>query len=101
VNPQEIARQEAPRLFAIVEEYEDPKDVRVAGYGLAYDDRADVNSVEGDFRLTSDSPDHARTVFEISSRSAGARRAHVIWLDGTQQDHRDAPRAQRRREALK
>ncbi|WP_141978384.1 hypothetical protein [Saccharothrix saharensis] len=67
MNAHEIARQEAPRLFAIVEEYEDPKDVRVAGYGVAYDDRADANSVEVDFRLTSDSPNHARTVFEISS----------------------------------
>ncbi|MFE9745927.1 hypothetical protein ACFYOT_13545 [Saccharothrix saharensis] len=83
MNAHEIARREAPRLFAIVEEYGDPNDLRIAGYGLAYDNRADVNSVEGDFRLTSDSPEHARTVFEISSRSTGARRAHVIWLDET------------------
>lgn len=79
----EIARQEAPRLFAIVEQYDDPEDIRVAGYGLAYDNRVDVNAVEGDFRLAPDSPEHARTLFEISSRSAGVRRAHVVWLDGT------------------
>ncbi|MCE6997765.1 hypothetical protein LZG04_23610 [Saccharothrix sp. S26] len=87
----ELAIGAAPRLFAIVEQYDDPKEIRVAGYGLAYEDRAEVNSVEGDFRLTSDSSDHARTVFEISSKSAGVRRAHVIWLDGTrstQPNHR-------------
>lgn len=84
----DIAREEAPRLFAIVEEHDDPKDIRVAGYGLAYHDRADVNSVEGDFRLASQSPEHARSLFEISSRSAGAPRVHVIWLDETEAPNR-------------
>lgn len=79
----EIARREAPRLSAIVEQYDDPKDIRIGGYGLACDDRADVNAIEGDFRLTSDSPEHARTLFEISSKSTGVRRAHVIWLNET------------------
>lgn len=86
----EPAAGEAPRLFAIVEEYGDAEDLRVAAYGLAYDDRAEVNSVEGDFRLDSQSPEHARTLFEISSRSAGVQRVHVIWLDetrGPQPDH--------------
>lgn len=78
-----LAAGEAPRLFAIVEEYGDAEDTRVAGYGLAYGDRAEVNSVEGDFHLTSQSPEHARTLFEISSKSAGVRRTHLVWLDAT------------------
>ncbi|MFE2756515.1 hypothetical protein ACFXGA_31410 [Actinosynnema sp. NPDC059335] len=77
----ELAVAEAPRLFAIVEEYGEAEDARVAGYGLAYEDRADVNSVEGDFQLHSQSADSARTLFEISSRSAGVRHVHVVWLD--------------------
>ncbi|GAA3853777.1 hypothetical protein GCM10022243_19220 [Saccharothrix violaceirubra] len=79
----EVAREEAPRLFALVEEYGEPEDVRVAGYGLAYTDRADVNSVEGDFPLKSQDVERARTLFEISSRSAGVHQVHVVWLDET------------------
>ncbi|MBB5800797.1 hypothetical protein F4560_000565 [Saccharothrix ecbatanensis] len=74
---------DAPRLFAIVEEYGEAEDARVAGYGLAYPDRAEVGSVEGGFRLSSESAESARMVFEISSRSAGTRRAHVVWLGET------------------
>jgi hypothetical protein len=65
---QELAVEEAPRLFALVEEY---------------GDRADVNSVEGDFQLDSQSAESARTLFEISSRSTGVARVHVVWLDET------------------
>jgi len=77
----EVAREGAPRLFAVVEEYGQGEDVRVAGYGLAYDDRAELNSVAGDFRLSSESAESARTLYEISQGSAGVRRAHVVWLD--------------------
>ncbi|WP_367131916.1 hypothetical protein [Saccharothrix sp. HUAS TT1] len=77
----EVAREKAPRLFALVEEYGCGEDVRVAGYGLAYEDRADVNSVEGDFQLHAQSVESARTLFEISSQSAGVQRVHVVWLD--------------------
>jgi hypothetical protein len=80
---QELAVEEAPRLFALVEEYGEAEDARVAGYGLAYADRADVNSAEGDFQLGSESAERARTLFEISSRSAGVSRVHVVWLDET------------------
>ncbi|GAB2957597.1 hypothetical protein [Saccharothrix stipae] len=76
-----LATDQAPRLFAIVEEYGEAEDARVAGYGLAYEGRADVNSVEGDFVLNSPSPEAARALFEVSSRSAGVRRVHVVWLD--------------------
>jgi hypothetical protein len=76
----EMAREEAPRLFALVEEYGCGEDVRVAGYGLAYEDRADVNSVEGDLQLHAQSAESVRTLFEASSRSAGVRRVHVVWL---------------------
>ncbi|MEV8440146.1 hypothetical protein AB0425_22440 [Actinosynnema sp. NPDC051121] len=73
----ETAHREAPRVFALVEEYE-RQEVRVAGYGLAYGDRAESNSVEGDFRLLSDCPDNARALYEASGR--GVRRVHLVWL---------------------
>ncbi|NUT48658.1 MAG: hypothetical protein HOV94_15325 [Saccharothrix sp.] len=77
----ELAVDEAPRLFALVEEYGEGEDARVAGYGLAYEDRADVNSVEGDFQLHSQNAESARMLFGISSQSAGVRQVHVVWLD--------------------
>ncbi len=77
----EVAWEEAPRLFALVEEYGEGEDVRVAGYGLSYDDRAEVDSVDGDFRLSSQSAETARVLFEITSRGANVRRVHLVWLD--------------------
>ncbi|MFD0201753.1 MULTISPECIES: hypothetical protein [Saccharothrix] len=77
----ELVTEAAPRMFALVEEYGAAESARVAGYGLAYAARAEVNSVEGDFHLNSTSVERLRTVFEISSRSAGVRRVHVVWLD--------------------
>ncbi|MBP2333864.1 hypothetical protein JOF41_000042 [Saccharothrix coeruleofusca] len=76
-----VAREAPPRRFAIVEEYGDGEDARVAGYGLAYDDHAQVNSVEGDFPLKSRNAETARAVFELSSNWTGARRVHLVWLD--------------------
>ena len=76
----EVAQEEAPRLFALVEEYGEGADARVAGYGLAFEDHAEVNSVEGDFHLTSQSAESARTLFEISSGDRTVRRVHLVWL---------------------
>jgi hypothetical protein len=77
----EVAWEEAPRLFAIVEEYGEAEDARVAGYGLAYTDRAEVDAVEGGFRLSSESAESARTLFEITSGDEAVRRVHLVWLD--------------------
>ncbi|MFC6088232.1 hypothetical protein [Saccharothrix lopnurensis] len=76
----ELAREEAPRLFAIVEEYGDRVDARVAGYGVAFAGRVDANSVEGNFPLRTESAEGARKVFEIGSRPRGVR-VHLVWLD--------------------
>ncbi|MBB5806980.1 hypothetical protein F4560_006748 [Saccharothrix ecbatanensis] len=80
-----IAKEQAPRLFAIVEEYGEQEDGRVAAYGLAYPDHADVNSVEGDFHLVSQSPERARQLFEISAGSRGVR-THLVWLTSAPKD---------------
>ncbi|MEU4740668.1 hypothetical protein AB0G02_09385 [Actinosynnema sp. NPDC023658] len=82
----DIAREEAPRTFAIVEEWGDQHAVRVAGYGLAFDDRVDVNSVEGDFRLSSQSPESALAMFGVSTGLADIKQLHLVWLDGALSD---------------
>jgi hypothetical protein len=66
--------------FAIVEEYGNAEDARVAGYGLAYADRSEVDAVEGGFRLSSESAESARTLFEITSGDQAVRRVHLVWL---------------------
>ena len=76
----EVAVEGAPRLFALVEEEGEAQGARVAGYGLAYEDRADVTSVEGDFRLRSESAENARTLFEVTSGDVEVRRVHLVWL---------------------
>lgn len=76
-----LALAEAPRRFALVEEYGERYDARVAGYGLAYEDRVEVNSVEGGFHLSSENAERARSLFQISSRSTGMRQVHLVWLD--------------------
>jgi hypothetical protein len=82
----DVARTDAPRVFAIVEEWGDQHAARVAGYGLAFDGRADVNSVEGDFRLSSESAESVLAVFGVSTGPADVQRLHVVWLDGTGPD---------------
>jgi hypothetical protein len=77
----QLAADGAPRLFAIVEECEEGYDARVAGYGLAYENRAEVDAVEGGFHLSPESAESARALFEVSSRSAGPQRVHLVWLD--------------------
>ncbi|GAA3857451.1 hypothetical protein GCM10022243_23670 [Saccharothrix violaceirubra] len=46
----ELAVEEAPGLFAIVDQYDN--EGQVAGYGLEFGDRAEFVTVEGDFRLS-------------------------------------------------
>lgn len=64
-----------------MEEYGEHEDARVAGYGLAYADRAESNSVEGDFLLSSECPENARAVYEVSSGDRAVRCVHLVWLD--------------------
>ena len=80
-----IAKEEAPRLFAVVEEYGEREDCRVAGFGLAYADHADVNSVEGDFHLVSENPERVRQLIELSASSRGVR-THLVWLSDAEED---------------
>ena len=55
----EMARTEAPRLFAVVLEYGERVDAKIAGWGLAFEARADVISIEGRLRMTLPGPEQA------------------------------------------
>ncbi|RSM45496.1 hypothetical protein DMA12_13615 [Amycolatopsis balhimycina DSM 5908] len=55
----------APRLFAIVQEYGDRFDARIAAWGMAFDDEDEVEviSVGGALRMSYRTPDRALRSF--------------------------------------
>ncbi|MGH4019888.1 MAG: hypothetical protein ACRDT0_11750 [Pseudonocardiaceae bacterium] len=69
----------APRLFALVEEYGDRADGWVRAWGMAFDDHAEVVSVDRGLLGTFPSAERAHRAF---SRRAKVR---LVW-------HPDAPR---------
>ncbi|MDV6014772.1 hypothetical protein F8178_20150 [Haloechinothrix sp. LS1_15] len=67
----------APRVFAIVQEYGDRVDARIAGWGMAFDDRADVVSVDCGLRMSLSAPEQALRGFRVGNR-IGAR---LVWYN--------------------
>ncbi|EOD67519.1 hypothetical protein [Amycolatopsis vancoresmycina] len=72
----ELALAEAPRLFAVVQEYGVRVDARIAGWGLAFEDRADVISVGGRLRMSLTAPEHALRGF----RAGPHVHPRLVWL---------------------
>ncbi|GGP52575.1 hypothetical protein [Saccharothrix coeruleofusca] len=74
-----LSEDDAPRLFAIAHEYGTRHDGWIAAWGMAFRDRAEVVSTEGDFRTSTQSPDSALAMF---ARMAGGEdvKLHLLWL---------------------
>lgn len=62
-----IVAHEAPRLFAIVEEYGERVDGRIAAWGMAFTDHAEVVSAERTQRMSLQSPENAPRLFTFGS----------------------------------
>jgi len=71
----ELVADEAPRVFALVEEYGERVDGRVIAWGMTFDDHAEVVSVGHGLRGTFPSAERARRAF---SRRAKIR---LVWTD--------------------
>lgn len=71
----ELVAEEAPRLFALVQEYGERADGRVIAWGMAFDDYAEAVSVGRRRRGTFPSAERTRQAF--------ARRAKIrlVWTD--------------------
>lgn len=73
----ELVADEAPRLFAVVQVYGDQADGRIAAWGMAFEDHADVVGVDGGARMSLRSPERAVRRF--------ARRQHItarlVWVN--------------------
>lgn len=67
----------APRLFAVVQEYGERVDMRIAGWGIAHEDRADVFGVDGTIHKGVSRVEDVLRFFCIGSRVA----AHLVWFD--------------------
>lgn len=54
-----IVADEAPRVFAIFEEYGDCVDGRIAAWGMAFPGHADIVGIEGETRMRLRTPERA------------------------------------------
>ncbi|MGI8307069.1 hypothetical protein [Saccharopolyspora hattusasensis] len=73
---QRMVANEAPRLFAVVQEYGDRVDRRVAAWGMAFADHAEVVAVDGGLRMNLRKPTNALHAFHIGSHV----RARLVWF---------------------
>jgi hypothetical protein len=68
---------EAPRLFAIIQEYGERVDGRIAAWGMAFDDHAEVVSVAHGMRASLRRPEDALRLFHLGSHI----RARLVWFN--------------------
>jgi hypothetical protein len=73
----EMVVGEAPRLFAVVQVYGERVDVRTAGWGMAFDDHAEVVSVDHKSRMSLHAPEDALRLFTFGSHI----RARLVWFN--------------------
>lgn len=73
----ELVAEEAPRLFAVVQEYGERADGRIAAWGIAFEDYAEVLGVDRRIHVHLPAPEHAVRTF--------SRRPHitarVVWVN--------------------
>ena len=74
-----MVKDEAPRIFAVVQELGDRLDGRIAGWGMAFEEYADIAGVCGRFRARLVRPENALRMF----RGGPSITARVVWVPGT------------------
>jgi hypothetical protein len=72
---QGMVDDEAPRVFAIVQEYGDRIDVRVAAWGMTFDNHAEIVGTDGRTRMSARSPDTALRIFSRQPNTT----ARLVW----------------------
>jgi hypothetical protein len=73
----ELVAEQAPRLFAVVQEYGERADGRIAAWGMAFEDYTDVVRVDRGLHLNLRSPERAVHLFSRSPHIT----AHVVWVN--------------------
>ncbi|GDY34091.1 hypothetical protein [Gandjariella thermophila] len=72
-----MVADEAPRLFAIVQEYGERVDAEIAAWGMAFADHAEVVSVDRRLRMSLRKPETALRLFGFGSHI----RARLVWFN--------------------
>jgi hypothetical protein len=67
----------APRVFAVVQAYGDRVDARIAAWGIAFDDHAEVVAVDGGLRMNLQAAEHALRGFKWGSDIT----ARLVWVN--------------------
>ncbi len=84
-----MVADEAPRLFAVVQEYGERIDGRIAAWGMAFDDHVEVVFVERERWMSLQAPETALRMFDFGSHI----QARLVWINpdaATPTEHDDA-----------
>ncbi|MGH3777247.1 MAG: hypothetical protein ACRDRR_16210 [Pseudonocardiaceae bacterium] len=73
----EMVADEAPRVFAVVQEYGERVDGRIAAWGMAFEDHAEVVSVGNGATMNVRSPERAARTFSHRPTIT----ARVVWVN--------------------
>ena len=72
-----MVADEAPRLFAVVQEYGDRVDAAIAAWGLAFADHAELVTAGRRVHMDLRTPEHALRLFSAGSHL----HARLVWFD--------------------
>ncbi len=72
----------APRVFAVVQVWGERADARIAAWGMAWEDSAEVIGVEGHPRMSLSTPERACRLLSHGDNVT----AHLMWLTETHPD---------------
>lgn len=72
----EMVADEAPRLFAVVQEYGERVDGRIVAWGMAHEDRAEIVGVDGGATMSLCSAERVARVFSAPPDIT----ARVVWV---------------------
>lgn len=71
----ELVAEDAPRVFALVEEYGERDDARVYAWGIAFDNHVEVINASGGLRMTFKSVELAQR------RYSRSRKIRLVWTN--------------------
>ncbi|WP_035303083.1 hypothetical protein [Actinokineospora inagensis] len=67
---------EAPRLFAVVEEFGERADARIAAWGMAFAEHTELVATHQPLRMSLRSPESALNLFAHKDQV----QAHLVWV---------------------
>ncbi len=71
-----LVADEAPQVFALVEEYGERVDGRIVAWGMTFDDHVEVVSATGGLHMSLPSPERAHRAF-----SRRRRKLRLVWTN--------------------